>query len=89
MTDPRTDQSLYDEVLRAINALPAKEADILKQLYGLENGTPKTIIEITRSKNITAKQLNDYKSRIFKRLRKKKIFQSLYAQLKNNFNNEL
>ena len=84
-----TDQSLYDEVLRAINALPAKEADILKQLYGLENGTPKTIIEITRSKNITAKQLNDYKSRIFKRLRKKKIFQSLYAQLKNNFNNEL
>ena len=81
-----TDEFLYNEVLRAIDTLPAKEADILKQLYGLDNGAPKTIIEITRAYNITAKQLNDYKKRIFKRLRKKQTFRSLYAQLKNNIN---
>jgi len=64
-------QSLTTELKRILSTLPHREAEIIKQYYGLEMQHPLTLEEIGANFDITRERVRQLKSRTLKILRRK------------------
>ncbi len=64
-------QSLATELKRILSTLPNREAEIIKQYYGLDMQHPLTLEEIGANFNITRERVRQLKSRTLKILKRK------------------
>ena len=77
-----TNNLLQNEVRSAlVDALPAREARILRLRYGLQDGKPLTLQEVGEREGITRERVRQIEARAFRRLRQPDLRRRLHAFL--------
>jgi RNA polymerase primary sigma factor len=67
--EPLIKESLREEISKALRSLSFKEADILRMYFGLNDGEPKTLEEISHKYRLTRERVRQIKERALIRLR--------------------
>jgi RNA polymerase primary sigma factor len=67
--EPLIEESLREEISKALQSLSFKEADILCMYFGLNGGEPKTLEEISHKYRLTRERVRQIKERALIRLR--------------------
>ncbi|HUF37943.1 MAG TPA: sigma-70 family RNA polymerase sigma factor [Anaerolineales bacterium] len=80
-----TENLMQDEVREALlEALPAREARILRLRFGFQDGKPLTLQEVGEREGITRERVRQIEARAFRRLRQPDLRQKLRAFLDRN-----
>ncbi len=67
------DNESRKEVLNyLLSTLTARESEVIRKRYGLDDNRPKTLEEVGRDYNVTRERIRQIESKAFKQLRKKK-----------------
>jgi RNA polymerase sigma factor (sigma-70 family) len=69
VTDAVEQRAMAEQVLRAVDALPEREALILRMRFGLADGTPRTLDEIGRALGLTRERIRQLEKHALAELR--------------------